>query len=168
MPDAVLWEYGARLTSHLQAGGVDLADQAELRARSSKIAFAAAIDELDDQLLAFVKDNRPHRDVFIDSHPVTREAHGFRITAFSHDRFRELAPNEIWLFFASPLITIERITNDPAGRPLIDVETARMHTFLQGSVAATYGIAAGCPVYLFDTGRERSDILADLSVRMRS
>lgn len=164
--DIALWEYGARLTEHLRLSGVDLADQDELREKSSRLAVAAAIDELDDQLLEFVAARRAETHVLIDSHPVTREHHGFRITAFSHERFRRLAPDEIWCFYTAPEVAVARITANPGGRPAVDTETARMHTLLQASVAATYGIAAGCPVYLFDTDRDQAELVGELRGRL--
>ena len=153
MDGVSVWEYGARLTAHLRAGGVDVADQDELRRQSSRLAVAKAVDEVDDQLLAFVAATRGRGHVLIDSHPVTREHHGLRITAFSHEHFRHLAPDEIWCFYTAPEVA---------------VETARMHTILQASVAAAYGIAAGCPVYLFDTDREQAGLVAELRARLLS
>ncbi len=166
MPGVALWEYGARLTEHLRSRGVDLVDQKELREKSSHVALGEVINEVDDHLLAFVAERRAFGHVIIDSHPVTREHYGFRITAFSHERFRMLAPNEVWCFYTAPEIAIARIEADPRGRPQIDVETARTHTSLQASVAATYGIAAGCPVYLFDTDREQSELVTELKARL--
>ncbi|SOB80704.1 adenylate kinase [Sphingomonas guangdongensis] len=154
-----VWEYGARLVEHLRKTGVDIADQDELREKSSRLAVAAAVDRVDDALLEFVGERRGRGHVVIDSHPVTREHHGFRITAFSHDRFRLLAPDEIWCFYTAPEVAVARIAADPRGRPMVDVETARMHTMLQASVAATYGIVAGCPVYLFDTDRDQESLV---------
>ena len=168
MEGVSVWEYGARLTEHLRAIGVAVADQDELRRKSSRLAIAAAVDEVDDRLLGFVAEARVGGHVLIDSHPVTREHHGFRITAFSHERFRVLAPDEIWCFYTAPEVAVARIRADPRGRPEVDVETARMHTMLQCSVAATYGIVAGCPVYLFDTDRDQSGLVAELRARLLS
>lgn len=161
-----VWEYGARLTDHLRRKGVQVADQADLRSKSSRLAIADAIDELDGELLRFVAERRQSRHVLVDSHPVTREDYGFRITAFSHERFRQLSPDEIWVFYTSPEVTVERIRRDPGGRPQIDVETARLHTALQASVAATYGIAAGCPVYMFDTDTDQDGLVRELGMRL--
>ena len=164
--DLAVWEYGARLTEYLQSAGIALTGQDELREKSSRLAIASAIDELDEQLLEFVSVRREEGHVLIDSHPVTREHHGFRITAFSHERFRQLAPDEIWCFYTAPEVAVARIAANPGGRPAVDVEAARMHTMLQASVAASYGIAAGCPVYLFDTDRDQAGLVAELRERL--
>lgn len=166
VPGIERWEYGARLTDHIQRKGIELADQDQLRRESSKVALAETIRELDRLLVTFIEDHRGNAHVLIDSHPVTKEGHGFRITAFSHSDFARLRPDEIWVLYTSPEVAVSRIRNDPGGRPAIDVETARMHTFLQASVAATYGIAAGCPVYLFDTDRDRDALVQELAGRL--
>ena len=125
MSGVTVWEYGARLTEYLRARGVDLTDQDDLREKSSRLAVAEAINELDDRLLAFAAERRTSGHVLNDSHPVTREHHGFRITAFSHERFRMLAPDEIWCFYTAPEVAVARIKADSRGRPVIDTETAR-------------------------------------------
>ena len=61
---------------------------------------------------------------------------------------------------------MERIRRDPGGRPLISVEEARMHTFMQASVAANYGIIAGCPVYLFDSDTVQDHLVEQLRARL--
>jgi adenylate kinase len=124
------------------------------------------IDALDDLLLGWIKKRRGAQHLLIDSHPVTKEQYGFRVTAFSLDRFKSLQPSEIWLFYASPEVTVDRISRAPSGRPEITLEEARMHTATQASMAMTYGIIAGCPVYMFDTDVDRATLLERLRGRL--
>lgn len=165
-PSLVVWEYGSELTKFikLKRGGVE--DQNDLRKKSSKSASSADIAELDEKLLKFVKERRGFAPVLIDSHPVTKEEFGFRITAFSLAQIQSLSPDEIWLLYASPSETRRRIKADPGGRPLISLEQARMHTALQASVAANYGAALGKPVYLFDTEMPREQLVRRLLERL--
>lgn len=150
-PDLHIWEYGARLTSFLQNKGLVIKDQDELRSRSGEVAQPSDIEALDEQLLEWVTTSRLRWHTLIDSHPVTKEHYGFRVTAFSIEKFKQLHPDEIWLFYVAPEVTLDRIARNPAGRPNITLEEARMHNAAQASVACTFGIAAGCPVYMFDT-----------------
>lgn len=166
VPHVGVWEYGARLTEFIKARGSDIVDQRELRARSADVVTPADINALDDLLRECVRQRRDTQHLLIDSHPVTKEQYGFRVTAFSLDRFMSLRPNEIWLFYTSPEVTVERIRRDAAGRPEITIEEARMHTMTQASVAATYGIAAGCPVYMFDTDLDQMELLDKLRGRL--
>lgn len=166
VPGLQVWEYGARLTEHVQARNDGLASQDELRTRSAGVVTPSDVDEVDDALIAFVEGNRGRSDVLIDSHPVTKEEYGYRITPFSLARFADLAPDEIWVLYASPEETRRRIAEDSGGRPMVTVEEARMHTALQSSVAATYGMSLGRPVYLFDTAAERDVLVDRLAARL--
>ena len=143
-----------------------VASQDDLRTRSADIVTPSDVDQVDDCLIAFVEAHRGRSDVLIDSHPVTKEEYGYRITPFSLARFAQLAPDEIWVLYADPEETRRRIAADPGGRPMVTVEEARTHTALQSSVAATYGMSLGRPVYLFDTGAARDVLVGRLTARL--
>ncbi len=166
LPQVALWEYGAKLTEFLKAHGNNIADQRELRARSAGAVTPADINALDDLLRAWVEERRETQHLLIDSHPVTKEQYGFRVTAFSLERIKSLRPTEIWLFYAPPEVTVARIRRDPAGRPEITLEEARMHTMAQASLAMIYGVAAGCPVYMFDTNVDQAELVTRLRGRL--
>ena len=166
VPGLLIWEYGARLTEHIMMKSTSVSNQQDLRARSASVVTPDDIVEVDRALLAFVRNNRTERHVLIDSHPVTKEAYGYRITPFSLDQFAQLAPDEIWVLYASPEETRRRIVADSGGRPLVTDEEARIHTALQASVAATYGMALGQPVYLFDTALPQYEVVARLAGRL--
>lgn len=165
-PTLVVWEYGAKLTDHVQrrTGLVTLQD--ELRTHSAGVVTFDDVQEVDQELVRFVQAHRQSSNIIIDSHPVTKEAFGFRVTPFSLELFNNLAPDEIWVLYASPEVTIERISADAAGRPMISVEEARFHTFLQSSVAATYAMSLGRAVHLFDTAGDRNELLSRLAGRL--
>ena len=166
VPDLLVWEYGARLTAHIMARSTDVSSQDDLRARSAAVVTPQDVDDVDNALLAFVAENRDSCPVLIDSHPVTKEAYGYRITPFSLERFAQLAPDEMWMFYAGPDETRRRIGADSGGRPMVSEEEARMHTALQASVAATYGMSLGRPVYLFDTAAPRNELVDRLVERL--
>lgn len=166
VPNLLLWEYGAELTKHVMARSREQVSQDDLRSQSGGLVTTADVEAVDQMLASFVEMHRQNRSVLIDSHPVTKEKYGYRITAFSISQIARLAPDEIWVLFAEPHETQRRIGDDPGGRPSITVEQARMHTALQASVAATYGIITGAPVYLFDTGLSRTDLIAQLMERL--
>lgn len=166
VPELRIWEYGARLTKHIMVRSADVSSQDDLRARSAGVVTPEDVDEVDGALIAFVAEHRERHPVVIDSHPVTREAYGYRITPFSLERFALLAPDEIWVLYASPDETRRRILADDGGRPMVTEEEARMHTALQASVAATYGMSLGRPVYLFDTAGQREELVDRLVERL--
>jgi len=166
LPDLLVWEYGAKLTEHCGARLTELAGQHELRAQSAALITPDDVAAVDQELLDFVDEHRGRQHVVIDSHPVTKEEWGYRITPFSFQQFARLLPDEIWLLYASPEETRRRIQEDAGGRPLVTEEEARMHTMLQASVAATYGMSIRCPVYMFDTGVARQELVSRLVERL--
>lgn len=166
VPNIAVWEYGAKLTEHCIAKRAEIRGQEDLRARSSSIVTPDDVAEVDAALLEFVTVNRTARHVLIDSHPVTKEAYGYRITPFSLEQFAQLRPDEIWVLHASPAETRRRIAAASGGRPLVTEEEARTHSMLQASVAATYGMSIRCPVYMFDTGGDRDELVTRLAERL--
>lgn len=166
-PNLLIWEYGAKLTEYIKCRSTGVAHQDDLRKRSAEVVTHDDIEEVDRSLLSFVDEHRVSHDIIIDSHPVTKETFGFRITPFSFEQFQRLAPDEIWVLYASPEVTVQRIASDPAGRPMVSEEEARFHTTLQGSVAAAYGMALGQAVHLFDTGGDRNALITQLQQRLK-
>lgn len=166
VPGLRVWEYGARLTDHVMAKAATVAGQDDLRARSADVVTPEDVAEVDRALLAFVDEHRSTGHVLIDSHAVTKEVYGYRITPFSLQQFAALKPDEIWVLYTSPEETQRRIAVDSGGRPMVTEEEARMHTLLQASVAATYGISLRCPVYMFDTTTSRDNLVAQLVKRL--
>jgi len=163
----LVWEYGARLTDYVISRTAAISHQDELRTRSASVVTPEDVHNVDQALIAFVDENRDSRPIIIDSHPVTKEGYGYRITPFSLEQFARLSPDEIWVLLASPAATIARIAADPAGRPMVTEEEAHLHTALQASVAATYGMSLGRPVYLFDTSAAPSDLINRLTEQLR-
>ncbi len=166
VPGLLVWEYGARLTEHVNSRADGGFTQDDLRARSAGVVTPQDVEEVDHALIEFVAEHRSSQHVLIDSHPVTKEAYGYRITPFSLSRFVHLAPDEIWVLFACPDETRRRIAADDGGRPMVTEEEARMHTAMQASVAATYGMSLGRPVYLFDTAGPREELVTRLAGRL--
>lgn len=164
--DIELWEYGARLTEHCQQRSGGISDQEDLRAKSSILVTPEDVQEVDRRLIDFVTEKRKSQHVMVDSHPVTKEVYGYRVTAFSQVQITRLNPDEIWVLYADPELTRDRIQADAGGRPMPSEEEARTHTQTQMSVATTYGIMVGCPVYMFDTGQAREHLIDLLLARL--
>ncbi|MGZ3273518.1 MAG: AAA family ATPase [Caulobacteraceae bacterium] len=167
VPELEVFEYGQRLTDFINRHRTEHIAQTELREKSAAIATPDDIKALDVELLTFVDQHRSRVPVIVDSHPVTKEPYGYRITAFKLTEFERLEPTQIWVLYAMPDVVLSRRVSDAGGRPTISEEEARMHMQLQASVAATYGMHVGVPVYLFDSNRPEADLAADLVKRLR-
>ncbi len=93
--------------------------QDDLRQQSSKVITPEDIEALDSALLKRVGELRSRTNVVIDTHAVTKDPYGFRVTPFSLQRFGELRPTKIVVLYTSPEVAISRIRADPGGRPMM-------------------------------------------------
>lgn len=161
-----VFEYGARLTAHINEAERSSHNQSDLRAQSGRISTVEHVQALDRILMDFVADRRTKGPVVIDSHPVTKEAFGFRITPYSLADFQSLNPTHIWMLYTPAETAVRRIATEAEGRPTISLEEATMHTQLQASVAATYAMALGRSVELFDSSAPVANTADELAARL--
>ncbi|MCS3761595.1 ATP-binding protein [Bradyrhizobium centrosematis] len=164
--DIELWEYSQRLIDYVNVTRPDPVTHSLLRQTSGALVRPEDIAEVDKLLINFVVRNKGEKHVIIDSHPLTREEYGFRCTAFSLPQIQAIAPDEVWVLYADPKTTIARIETSGGGRKAVDEEHARMHTYLQASIATSYGIAVGKPVYFFDSTVDQDDLVERLAKRL--
>lgn len=163
-----VFEYGAELTAHLQnKKNMSHLVQSDVRSLSATLVSPDDIRIVDERLMQFVDEKRTKAHVIIDSHAVTKESYGFRVTPFSLSAIQRLGPDELWVLYAAANITTARIKADPAGRPSITEWEATAHASLQSSVAITYGISLGIPIYFFDSDRDERDLCAMLMRRLQ-
>lgn len=151
IPEVELFQYGKELTKLASSLIASNTTQEQLRAKSSAVITKEHVRELDQRLVEFVNATRHRRHIIVDSHAVTKESFGFRITPFSPAQIINIAPTEIWVLYADARETIRRIKTKPEGRQLPTTLEADFNTELQSSVAAIYGVLTSAPVYLFDT-----------------
>jgi adenylate kinase len=140
----------------------------QLREQSARIVTPEDIAAVDDQLIAHVNRQRQVTHLIIDSHPVTKEQYGFRITAFSIEQLQALRPTMICMLYTEPAVVMERLSTDAQGRPMVTPHEAALHTELQASVAVTYGIVLGVPVYLFDSSKLLEEISNSIVKRLEA
>jgi len=119
----------------------------------------AAVDEKLNQLVA---ERRDKQHVVIDSHPVTKESYGFRVTPFTIDDLRKLSPTLIVVLLLSADQTRARITSDAQGRPVPTIFEADFHTHLQATVAFTYAFELGARIYYLDAGKPREQLVQQM------
>ena len=150
-PELVVFSYSERLRDLIanRQGGLH---EDETRRKSAAIVPPADIETLDNSLLSLVTYERASRSILIDSHAVTKEDFGFRVTGVSTDRIKALNPDAIVCLYAHGQAVIDRMraTAQGAGRAM-SVFEADMHTYMQAQLAIQYGVIVGKPVYLFDT-----------------
>ena len=137
----------------------------DLRVQSSDIISAEDIASLDSLLVAMSKKKRVETNILIDSHAVTKESYGFRITSFHQDLIAELNLDAIIVLNCKPEELVHRIQSNPNGRRLISLDEARHHMQLQETLALLYGVLCGCPTFIVNNNAS-FDILIQETIHL--
>jgi adenylate kinase len=167
-PNLEVFSYSERLREHLaKKAGAAATSEEDIRRQSSKIVTPQDIDELDDELIRLVADTRDKNPLLIDSHAVTKESYGFRVTGFSTQRLLQLNPDCIVCLYASNETIRGRISRNSQGRPQVSEFEAAMHTHLQMGLAVQYGTLLGKPVYLIDSSMAESELTMTVATKTK-
>lgn len=147
--------YSERLRDHVNRQcGANL-DEVAIRRESAQVVTSKHVDEVDEMLQAEADTSRVDGNyLLIDSHPVTKEAYGFRVTPFKLQRLLDLRIDRLVCLYADPAVLEDRIRRDPQGRPLPTRFELSMHVQLQAAVLSTYSILAANPCHLVDSSLE--------------
>jgi adenylate kinase len=150
LPEANVFTYSKQLLTLVEGRSGLTSTQDDLRRQSSNIITREDIEKLDKQLLSLADSCRGHQNLVIDSHPVTIEEYGFRVTPFTKDQIKKLAPDVIVCLYAKAVIIAGRISKNAEGRPLPAPSEIDMHTQLQCQVASIYAIETGASLHFLD------------------
>lgn len=155
IPTLQVFHYSKLLADHLarssSGSGSDPVNEDHLRQHSSQIITPEDVAAVDDALITAVTDLRRTRPILIDSHPVTKESYGYRVTPFPMPKLRALAPSKVCMIYAEAAEIIHRIGAESGGRPMVNSFQADLHTFLQAQVVSAYALDLGLPLYLLDS-----------------
>jgi adenylate kinase len=155
----MLLDYKARTT------GLRLAYD-ELRRDSASVITAEDVRAVDEELIASLPKWRAEGNVLIDSHPVTKENFGFRVTPFSLDQIGQIHFDVIFILVGEPVELARRTAAKPQGRPVVSSFEVQFQVQLQAAVAAIYAIACGRPCFALDTTRLDADATADTALEL--
>ena len=140
--------YSKILAAHVSAKASDPLTQDDMRRESARVIRPEDIVAVDGQLIHFVEENRMKSHIVIDSHAVTKESFGFRVTPFGVDKLIAVQPTMIVMLYAEAVVIQQRIAAESQGRPQVSDFEADFHTHLQASVAVNYSVHLGVPLYL--------------------
>lgn len=143
--------YSTMLRETVTARTAKSLDAVEIRRQSAAIVTSEDVQATDELLVREVAAARQSHHVIVDSHPVTREAYGFRVTAFTVEQLQALNPDAIVCTYTPTEELERRFRADRRGRVLSSPYELDMHVKLQATVAAQYGVILGKPSYFLDT-----------------
>ena len=167
-PELIVFAYSAELRDHIQhrTHTQDLTEES-IRQQSAQVVTPQDVTDVDNKLLDLVHSKRFVQSILIDSHAVTKESYGFRITAFSSEILRKLDPDVIICLYAKGEVICSRISKDPMGRLTVSEFEANLHTELQAQVVVQYGVILGKPVYFLDSERSTRELVDIVSAKAR-
>lgn len=162
-PSIRMFCYSERLRDHVNQRADQTVDEAGIREASARVVHAEDVDAVDDLLRAeslFTHSRGQY--LVIDSHPVTKEDFGFRVTPFSVGRLQALGVEVIICLYADPEVLARRIRDDAQGRPLPTEFELALHVQLQVAVATQYSMLVGRPCYVLNSDVSRQELVAQV------
>lgn len=162
IPDLRVYSYSKLLRDHVNRREVAVVDEVKIRQSSASLITRADVEAVDHWLIEQVRLTRTDQHIIIDSHPVTKEDYGFRVTAFTPEQLWKLDPDVIVCLYVSPEVTRNRIVVDAAGRPLPTDFELGLHSDLQASLAAQYAFVLGKPCYLLDSSTSLEELAKNI------
>ena len=160
--------YSAMLEGYINAQSTEAVTVTELRRHSATRVPPEVVAAVDQSLIELVSKQRHSTHIIIDSHPVTKEEFGFRVTAFSIPILQALAPTMICMLYADSYTIQDRLEVSSEGRKPESAFEIEMHRSLQASLATVYGIAAGVPIYFLDSSKPPRDVAHEIAKRLQA
>lgn len=154
IPNTHIFTYSKELLDFIRKRDEGVKSQDDLRRESARIITRDDVKEVDKQLLELTKTQRNNKNIIIDSHAVTIENFGFRVTPFSKSQLIDLAPEIIVCLYANASVIGHRIKNNSAGRPLPSIDSLNFHMMLQAQMATQYAFEIGASIYFLDADCE--------------
>lgn len=160
------FSYSKALAEHVSRRDEEDFSQDDMRRHSARLIRPEDVQAVDELLLDLAATTRKHSHLVIDTHAVTKESYGYRVTAFSLEQVTRLAPTKVFVLYAAAPVIMERIASNSQGRPSVTHFEADFHLHLQASVALVYGVNTGIPVYFLDSSQSVTDLVSAIADRL--
>jgi adenylate kinase len=126
-----------------------------LRSESSSIVPSDLLKDVDSFVAEKAKELRETGHVIIESHAVTKEPYGFRVTPYHESTLRQLAFDAFVFLNCSAGNLMRRNQPKLSGRLEATMEEHSTHNDVQRNVALLYSLITGRPLYILDAGQNQ-------------
>lgn len=106
-------DFGQILLNRKIAQGMAGLTYEKLRAQSATLITPEDVKATDAELIESLPKLRENTHVLIDSHAVTRESYGFRITHYSFEDLKRIALDAVVVTYCDPTELVERHKRNP-------------------------------------------------------
>ena len=120
----------------------------ELRRNPTSEATMRTIKKSSELLVSRLHELRTHANVVIDSHSVAKDRYGFRVSPDGISLLNRIGLRAVFVLHADYDEISRRLKADAEGRRAVTTADIAIHERLQDSVAISYGVATGCPVFV--------------------
>jgi adenylate kinase len=159
-------DYGQLLLDHkARQTGVRMTYE-ELRRDSATAITPEDVRTVDEWLIGQLPQWRTTANLLIDSHPVTKEDFGFRVTPFSLEQIRQIQFDVILVLVGEPEQLAQRVALEPLGRPAVNAFQSGFQVYLQSAIAALYAVTCGRPCFALDTTRLDAEQVAAVALKL--
>jgi adenylate kinase len=145
----------------------DSVSHSELRRHPTREATMNTIKKSTEVLCSKLNELREHTNVIIDSHAIAKDSYGFRASPDSIASLTKFDLSAIFVLHAKYDEIRRRLESQNEGRRHVSAEEISTHERLQDSVAISYGVATGTPVF-FVNAQDVEQVAADLIAIMDS
>jgi adenylate kinase len=128
-------DYGRLLLDHKERQTGRSMTYEDLRRDSAAVITPRDVLAVDEWVIGQVPKWRSETNILIDSHPVTKETFGFRVTPYSASQIAQIAFDVVIVLVCDPSKLVSRIEKDPQGRPTITEFQAGFQVQLQTAIA---------------------------------
>ncbi len=135
----------------------------DLRRDSARLVTSEDVRAVDQELIESLPSMRREGHILIDSHAVTQEQFGYRITHYSFEQLKSLALDAVIVTYCHPAELVARRQRDPGGRPRLNEFEAQHQMALQEAVAVNYAITCGCRCYVLNSAQPVESLAAEIS-----
>jgi adenylate kinase len=159
-------DYGQLLLEHkAKQAGIQITYD-ELRRDSAAVITPDDVFAVDEWVIGQLPAWRAETNIIIDSHPVTKEAFGYRVTPYSLAQVARISFDVVIVLVGDPPTLANRMAKNPQGRPPVDSSQVGFQVQLQAAIASMYGIVCGRPVFAINTtalnAQQVTDTVLDL------
>ena len=144
-------DYGQLLLEHKAKEYGHQMTYEELRRDSAAVITPADVLAVDEWVIEQLPKWRSETNILIDSHPVTKESFGFRVTPYSANQVVRIAFDVVIVLVGDPAKLALRIEANPEGRPAVTEFQVGFQVQLQAVMASLYAVTCARPCFAIDT-----------------
>ena len=123
----------------------------QMRSLSASIIRKEDIAKIDSLILSIVNNNKEKHDIIIESHGVTKEKYGFRVTPYrSFKKLNNLGVDTVVYISSDTRSILKRMRSSSNGRKRVSQIQIQQNLRLQENLALAYSVLTGSTFFVIE------------------